>query len=93
MHQKIDPIVSVEAAPRLTVALIVDLGDLDGLDGLEDPRLNTCILRELVLNIGDAPDTRHQQLWVRLDRAAVDRNLLDAEVVEGSFVAVGLLVK
>jgi transposase len=45
------------------------------------------------LDIGDAPNTCDEQFRVRFDSAAVDCNLLDAEVFKSGLIAVRLFVQ
>jgi len=93
LHQQVDPLIGCEGRPQVPILLVVDLGDLDRLDGLEDPWRDPRILRKLVLHIGDAPHAGDQQFRVGLHRPAIDRDLFDPEVVEDRLIAVGLLVE
>ena len=93
LHQDVDPLICGEGRTCGLKPLKVDLGNLDRLDGLQDPGRDPSVLREFILHIGDRPHTRDQELWMCLHRATVDGDLFDPKVLKSRLVAVCLFVQ
>jgi hypothetical protein len=64
LHQQVDPLVGGELLAGLDVAVEIEVGELDRLEGRQDPGAGVLVLGELVLEVGNAPDAADQQLGV-----------------------------
>jgi len=93
LDEQVDPFRGGEVAAGGQVGVEIEMGELDGLEGGQDPGRGVLVLAEQVLQVGDAPDPAHQQFGVGLDGGGVDEDLLDAQVAEFRLVGVGLVVE
>jgi hypothetical protein len=76
LDQQVDPLVGGELLAGLHIAVKIEMGQLDRLEGRQDPGSGVLVFTELILEVGDAPDAADQQLGVFFDRARIDKHLL-----------------
>ena len=93
MQEQVHPLVNGELLAGLEVAIKVKVGELDRLEGRQDPRTGVLVLGEFILEIGYAPHAADQELGMLLDGARVDKNLLDSQIRKLGFVDILLVVQ
>jgi len=72
---------------------MITSGHLDRLHRCDLPGAGLGIVGELVLHIGDRPNSTHQRLGIALDEDHLDRHFLEPEVGELHLVETALLVQ
>ena len=69
LQEQVHPLVNGELLAGLEVAIKVKVGELDRLEGRQDPRTGVLVLGEFILEIGYAPHAADQELGMLLDGA------------------------
>ena len=93
VDHEVDPFVGGELAPLLDVVHDIHVGDLDGLEALDEPALLD-LVAGLVGEGDDAPDTvAGQELGIPVDDVVTDGHGRDGQVREGRLVDIAPVIE
>lgn len=86
LHEQINPLVTAEGGTGLLVFLHIDIGNLDGLDALDDPGRDAFLLADHEGEGDDTPYAVGQQTGMLFDGHGVHGHLADVEVAESGLI-------
>ena len=75
LHQQVDPLVGGELFAGFNIAVEIEMGELDRLEGRQDPRAGAFVFGKLIFQISDAPHAADQELGVFFYRSGINKNL------------------
>ena len=93
LYEEVDPLLQGEFPPEFLVGIQFHMRNLYGLEGVDYPGNMVLVVFVEVFNVQNAPDTADKKFGMLPDVLPVDDDFLDAQVAEGGFVGVALVVE
>lgn len=93
LHQQVDPLAGGELFAGFNIAAEIEMGELDRLEGRQDPGAGAFVFGKLIFQISNAPHSADQELGVLFHRSGINKNLFDAQIGELRLVDILLVVQ
>jgi hypothetical protein len=92
LHEQVNPFIGRKFLAGLNVSIIVEMGELDRLDGLHYPRTGPSVIQVLIFQFSDAPNPADQQFGMFFNCIRGYQDFFNSKVGKGSFIGSCIIV-